>query len=318
MKVLSIAFAAALVACGMSSFASTPDLSSCNSWMPAASCNYSVYSRPSSYSITYVVCHKAEGTAAGAASWFQNCAAGSSAHFQFDRTTGYCYQSVREKDVAWHAANWTTNCHSVGIEHGGYTASNDTATACYNASALETKSCIVYYSVAWSRTYIIGHVQVPGATHTDPGAYFNWSYYMSRCNPTPPPANKDYIVDNTSGGFSCSANWATGTSSADKYGASYRYKSTAAVSDLANFSASVAGGTYTVSAWWPQGTNRSTVAPFTLPTGTVVKVNQQVNGGKWNSLGSVSLGAGARVTKLSCWTTTGFIVVADAVKYYGP
>lgn len=307
----------------LAAFAGTPDLASCNSWSPAASCNYTVASRPSTYSINYVVIHKGEGTASGGVSWFQNCASGGSAHFFYDNNTGYCWQCVYEKDVAWHAGNWTTNCHSVGIEHGGYTANNDTKTICYDHSALETKSCIQYYSVTWDRSHIIPHSSVPQGPggHTDPGAYWNWTYYMSKCNPSPPPpppSGKDYIIDNTNGGFSCSANWATGTSSTDKYGASYRYHSAAAVSDLANFSASVAGGSYTISAWWPQGTNRSTVAPFTLPTGTVVKVNQQVNGGKWNTLGTASLAAGARVTKLSCWTTTGFIIVADAVKYYGP
>lgn len=178
--------------------------------------------------------------------------------------------------------------------------------------------CIVYYSVTWDRSHIVGHKEVPGATHTDPGYYWNWSYYMSKCNPAPPPANKDYVIDNASGGFSASSGWATGSSSADKYGADYRYKSTAAVSDPANFTATVAGGSYTISAWWPAGTNRSTTAPFVLPGGGKVSVNQQANGGKWNTLGTLSLGAGAQKTQLSCWTTTGFIVVADAVKYYGP
>jgi N-acetylmuramoyl-L-alanine amidase len=134
-----------------------------------------------------------------------------------------------------------------------------------------------------------------------------------------PGAAATYIVDNANGGFSCSANWSTGSSSTDKYGADYRYRSTAAVSDAANFAASVAaGGSYTIYAWWPAGTNRSTTAPYILPNGTTVNVNQQANGGKWNSLGTASLSAGSNTTKLSCWTGTGFIVVADAVKLVGP
>jgi hypothetical protein len=47
-----------------------------------------------------------------------------------------------------------------------------------------------------------------------------------------------------------------------------------------------------------------------------VSKNQQASGGAWNVLGTSSLTAGTNaVTKLSCWTTTGFIVLADAVKY---
>lgn len=299
-------------------FASTPDLPSCDSWKPAASCNYTVASRPSTYPISYVVIHKAEGSGASAASWFQNCAAAASAHYSFDNNNGYCWQMVYEKDVAWHAGNWWYNCRSVGIEHGGYTANNDTATVCYDESALETKSCIIYYTVLWDRSHIVGHKEVPGATHTDPGVYWNWSYYMSKCNPNP-NTPKTYILDNNQAGFSVVGSWATGSSAADKYGADYRYKSTAAVSEPAKWTINVSsGGNYDISAWWCAGTNRSTAAPYILPNGANIKVNQQANGGKWNLLGTASLGAGNNTTQLSCWAATGYVVVADAIKYYGP
>lgn len=127
------------------------------------------------------------------------------------------------------------------------------------------------------------------------------------------------IVDNANSGFSCSANWSTGTSSTDKYGADYRYRSTAAVSDPANFSANITiAGTYDISAWWPAGSNRAPSAGFVLPDGASVSKNQQTNGGMWNLLGSKSLTTGAKVTKVSCWTTSGYVVMADAVKYYKP
>ncbi|MGI8908771.1 MAG: SpoIID/LytB domain-containing protein [Candidatus Sumerlaeaceae bacterium] len=124
-------------------------------------------------------------------------------------------------------------------------------------------------------------------------------------------------IDNSSAGFSASSNWSTGTSAADKYGTDYRYRSTAAVSDAAQWSASISSsGTYNVSAWWSQGSNRSATAPYILPNGTSVSKNQQAGGGVWNLLGTSSLTAGtSAVTKLSCWTTTGYIVLADAIKY---
>jgi N-acetyl-anhydromuramyl-L-alanine amidase AmpD len=312
----------AIVASTVTAFAGTPDLSSCDSWMPACTSNYTASSRPSSYPIYYVVIHKVEGTASSAANWFQNCSAGVSAHFVFNNSSGYCYQSVREASVAWHAGNWTYNTEAVGIEHGGYTASNDVATACYDESALETKSCIIYYSVSWDRSHVIGHYQVPGCTsgtgggtgcHTDPGAYWNWTYYMSKCNPTPSSA-QTYISDAPS-----SADWAVGTSATDKYGSNYLYHSTAAVSDPASWTINVAaGGSYDISAWWSQGSNRSASAPYILPGGASVHVNQQANGGKWNGLGNASLAAGNNTTQLSIWAATGYIVVADAVKYHGP
>lgn len=128
------------------------------------------------------------------------------------------------------------------------------------------------------------------------------------------------VIDNANAGFTCSTAWATGTSSVDKYGTNYRYHSTAASSDPAKWSANItAAGNYTIYAWWPAGSNRSTTAPYLLPGSTTsVKVNQQINGGNWNTLGTVSLATGTRVTQLSFWTTTGFVVVADAIKLYKP
>ena len=48
---------------------------------------------------------------------------------------------------------------------------------------------------------------------------------------------------------------------------------------------------------------------------TVVTVNQQANGGKWNLLGNWNMKAGSNQVRLSCWTTTGFVVVADAIRW---
>ncbi|MDB6029192.1 MAG: N-acetylmuramoyl-L-alanine amidase [Verrucomicrobiales bacterium] len=127
------------------------------------------------------------------------------------------------------------------------------------------------------------------------------------------------IVDNTSAGFSVTGTWASGTGSTDKYGTDYRYRSTAPISEPAVWSTSLPSTkSYGVYAWWPQGSNRSTTAAYIISTSagtTTVPVNQQINGGKWNLLGTFNMNAGANNVKLSCWTTTGFVVVADAVKW---
>ncbi len=126
------------------------------------------------------------------------------------------------------------------------------------------------------------------------------------------------IVDNSSAGFSVATTWATASSSTDKYGADYRYRSTTPVSDNATWTASIASGTKNVAAWWPEGSNRSTTAAYHVAHSggtTVVTVNQQAGGGQWNSLGNFSFAGGTTTVRLSCWTTTGFIVVADAIKW---
>jgi N-acetyl-anhydromuramyl-L-alanine amidase AmpD len=124
------------------------------------------------------------------------------------------------------------------------------------------------------------------------------------------------IVDNQAATYV--GTWAAGSSSADKYGADYRYHSTAAVSEPATFTANIPGGTRNVYAWWPQGANRSTTAPYVVTHAagsTTVNKNQQANGGSWQLLGNFNFNAGNNTVKLSCWTGTGFIVVADAVKF---
>jgi hypothetical protein len=133
------------------------------------------------------------------------------------------------------------------------------------------------------------------------------------------PPGATYIVDNSNSGFSASANWATGTSSVDKYGADYRFHSTQAVSDVATWTVNLAAsGTYAVYVWYPEGSNRSTTAPYIISTSsgsTTVTVNQQITGGQWVDQGTFSMNAGVNTVKLSCWTTAGFVVIADAVKW---
>ncbi len=319
MNKMTSALVAGLAAFSFGANAATPDQSQCDQWV--AACHYTSSNRESTYNINRVVIHKTQGgTAAGAASWFANCNSGGSAHFTYDKSNGYCYQHVREKDIAWHAGYSSTNSNSVGIEHSGWVANNDTTTACYNDSAIETKSCVTYYAVPANRSYIIGHSEVPGCSysgggnncHSDPGKYWNWGYYMSQV--TGSTTLPTYVMDNNTSYFTASSNWSTGTSAADKYGTDYRFRATAAISDAAQWSRAVTSGSYKVQAWWAAGSNRSATAPYVVPNGSTVNKNQQANGGSWQTLGTYSL-SGTPVTKLSCWTTTGYIVLADAVRY---
>jgi len=135
-----------------------------------------------------------------------------------------------------------------------------------------------------------------------------------------PSSSETKIVDNSDAGFSASANWSTGTSSTDKYGTNYRYRSIGAVTDPANWNVSLASaGTFAVYAWWPQGTNRCNAAPYVVyysGGSATVNVNQEANGGKWNLLGSWSMNAGSNNVALSCWATDPDVVMADAIKWY--
>ena len=125
--------------------------------------------------------------------------------------------------------------------------------------------------------------------------------------------------DATKARFSMVGTWTAG-SSAGYYGSGYYYAATQAVSQPAVFEFYLpAPATKTIDAWWVAGTNRSTTAPFiiTSSAGTnlaTVSVNQQVNGGRWNTLGTYNFPAGWNKVQLSRWTTTGYVVLADAIQ----
>lgn len=155
------------------------DSSEADAWVAACSDNYSNYSRTGS-DIKYVIIHTVQGSYSGCISWFQNCSASVSAHYVVRSSDGQITQMVKEEDVAWHAGNWTYNEQSVGIEHEGYVESPETwyTDAMYEASAALTADICDRTSAEPDRTHVIGHVEVPGATHTDPGSGWDWSYYM--------------------------------------------------------------------------------------------------------------------------------------------
>ncbi len=149
-------------------------------WVPACSSNYTDSNRGPS-DIYYVVIHISEGSYAGTISWFQNCSSQVSAHYVVSKY-GEVTQMVREADIAWHAGNWDYNVMSVGIEHEGHTTDFDITDAEYQASAALTADICARNGIPTTRDYIIGHDEVPGAGHSDPGPYWDWDYYMSLVN----------------------------------------------------------------------------------------------------------------------------------------
>lgn len=127
------------------------------------------------------------------------------------------------------------------------------------------------------------------------------------------------VVDNSDSGFSASGNWLSSSWASDRYGADYHYRDTGSVSDAAIWTANLpSSGTYDVYAWWTEGSNRATSAPYIVDDTSgshVVGSDQTSNGGQWNYLGSYQLNAGSNTVRLSCWTSTGDVVIADAVKW---
>ncbi|MEU1281214.1 peptidoglycan-binding protein [Streptomyces sp. NPDC005805] len=143
-------------------------------WVPASTANYKA-GRTSA--ITAVVVHVTQGSYAGAISWFQNPASQVSAHYVVRSSDGQVTQTVREKDTAWHARSG--NPYSVGIEHEGFVDQPAWFTdVMYRSSAALTRAIADRYGIPKDRAHIVGHAEVPGNDHTDPGPHWDWNRYM--------------------------------------------------------------------------------------------------------------------------------------------
>ncbi|MFD0428833.1 N-acetylmuramoyl-L-alanine amidase [Streptomyces zhihengii] len=95
---------------------------------------------------------------------------------------------VENKNIAWHAGNWTANMHDIGIEHEGYAikAGSWYTEPQYESSAALVKFLAAKYGVPLDREHIVGHDEVPGqlddkvaGMHWDAGPYWDWNHYMS-------------------------------------------------------------------------------------------------------------------------------------------
>ncbi|MBF8191785.1 N-acetylmuramoyl-L-alanine amidase [Nonomuraea sp. K274] len=147
-------------------------------WVAAAPGNYQAgRSKP----IRYIVVHVTQGSYAGSISWFQNPASGVSAHYVIRSSDGDVTQMVRDGDTAYHARS--ANPEALGIEHEGYVDNPSWFTdAMYRSSAALTRHLADKHGIPRTRAHIVGHNELPGNDHTDPGPHWNWDYYMQLVN----------------------------------------------------------------------------------------------------------------------------------------
>ena len=127
----------------------------------------------------------------------------------------------------------------------------------------------------------------------------------------------DVIVDNTEADFSSTGLWGFSTGVPGYYGSDYLWTSGGDGSRTATWQFNIGtAGTYNVQAQWTAHSNRATNAPYTLYNNGIlvahVTLNQQINGGQFNSLGTFALAAGTLQVVLDNGASGD--VVADAVQ----
>ena len=151
--------------------------------------NYTAGSRAVG-AVDRIVIHTVQGSYVGAVSWFQNRSARASAHYTIRSSDGEVTQSVRERDIAWHAGHRGTNERAIGIEHEGYIDRPDLwyTDALYRSSAALVRDIALRHGIPIDREHVIAHYEVPGCSsgrgggascHTDPGTGWDWDRLIS-------------------------------------------------------------------------------------------------------------------------------------------
>lgn len=171
-------------------------------FVPADSSNYTA-NGISSYQ--YVVVHTMQGSYAGSISWFQNPVSDVSAHYCMRSVDGEVTQMVRDQDRAWHVGN--SNSVALGIEHEGYVDDASWYTwETYQSSARLARWLCEVHEIPVDRDHIVGHVELPNQTHTDPGPYWNWDLYMALVHDVVPAGEIHGVVVDTSQACTLTAN----------------------------------------------------------------------------------------------------------------
>jgi N-acetyl-anhydromuramyl-L-alanine amidase AmpD len=148
-------------------------------WLPAHPGNFRTARRPHSHPIDRVVIHVTQEHFDDAVAVFRNPDRKTSAHYLVRSADGHIGQCVREKDIAWHTGAPDHDNHSIGITHEGWVNEPAWFTEdMYASSAALTAAVCARHAIPPDRAHILGHHEVSRATHTDPGANWDWDLYL--------------------------------------------------------------------------------------------------------------------------------------------
>jgi len=130
----------------------------------------------------------------------------------------------------------------------------------------------------------------------------------------------DPSLNDAAASFEASSSWTVSSATPGHHGSGYAYRTTGASSDLARFRFHLdAPATVVVEGWWTAGGNRASNAPFLVYDAddnhiATAYADQQANGSTWVELGTYTLPAGWNTVALSRWTSSGVVVIADAIR----
>jgi N-acetyl-anhydromuramyl-L-alanine amidase AmpD len=319
-----------------------PDYAS-SVWRPSP--NYNARPAGAAGVPSMVIIHTCEGSYSGCWGWLTNASSGVSAHYVVNESGSEISQLVEESDRAWHIGatydctlnsnvacslnGYSSNHFTIGIEHAGFASQASWPSGQIDASAQLTCDITKGQGIPRDKFHIVAHGQLQPYNRVDPGPNWPWDQYINKIKAACGDGGSGIIIDSNNNNndqnnyyISVSASWASSANVAGYYGSGYYWASTQAISDGASFYFYLpSAATKTVAAWWTAAGDRAPSAPFVMfnASGTnlgTVNANQQINGGKWNTLGTFNFTAGWNKVVLSRWTASGNVVVADAVRIY--
>lgn len=144
------------------------------------------------YHVDRAIQHAMDGTLAGTVAWFRKAGRSppTATHYLIGRD-GSIVQMVPDNRKALHAGSHTEpgwNDRSIGIEYEVRITPwgrlkprfplNDWPDAMLLSGAKVNAIMARKFGYAIDRIHIIGHSEVPGATHVDPGVGFPWGRFM--------------------------------------------------------------------------------------------------------------------------------------------
>ncbi len=227
---------------------------------------------------------------------------------------------VTIKPVLYSSSSFMCNFNSSCSGFGSWMAN-------YNGQSSQTgtpwsccTSCNLWGGGAWNFWQYTSTGSVPGISgNVDLDVFNGTTAQLSTWVATAGGVVSDIIIDNPAA--TIVGSWSTGTTAVDRYGSDYRFKAQGTGSAYLQYKPTiVTAGNYQIYEWHSIGSNRTTGAPHVISYngGSVtINVNQQLNGGRWNLLGTFNLVNGAinyvRIT--DGFTDAGQVAIADAIKF---
>lgn len=145
--------------------------------------------------VRYIVIHYTEISYQRTLRAFYSRASDVSAHYVI-RGDGHIAQIVGEADTAWHAGHVWFNLNSIGIELELNERTNPRfTTEQYRAAAALSCAISGRHGVPLNRAYVVGHNEIPGSDHTDPGPTWNWPHFMWLTSLCAPPTVAHVAAD---------------------------------------------------------------------------------------------------------------------------